>query len=111
MKIFLTPLDAEGQEGEVSKPFRFVVSFMHPEYDPKQYGFEKFELELDAGAEKGKLILIKGIQDSDSLDRGDVVVDDEKPYGKGFPRVIREYTFEEFCTTPTGIRFDNCVRI
>lgn len=116
MSIFLTPLNAEGQEGETSKPNRFIVSFMHPKYDPRKYGFEKFELELDAGAERGKLKLIRGMRNSkfnkeESDNFSSMILEDRKPFGAGILRTIREYVFEEFCTTPMGIRFDNCVRI
>lgn len=114
MKIFLTPLDAKMEEGETSKPFRFVVSFMHSKIDIKRYGFERFELELDAGATKGKIILIRGAReneyDQDNALR-DLIDEPNAPFGKGTLRTIREYTFEEFCTTPLGIRFDNCIRI
>jgi hypothetical protein len=109
MNIFLTPLNAEGQEGDMSKPNRFVISFMSPEYDPKQYGFEKVEIELDAGAEKGILTLTRGLS-GDENEKG-VIFDKEIPFGVGVPRVIRKYSFEELCTTPLGIRFDNCVRV
>lgn len=109
MNIFLTPLNAEDEEGEISKPNRFIVSFMHLTFDTNKYGFSKVEITLDAGATKGTLILTKGVQGPKG-DR-DIVVDEELPFGRGFPKVIREYAFEEFVTTPTGIRFDNCVRV
>lgn len=114
MSIFLTPLNVEGEEGEISKPFRFLISFMHPEYDPKKYGFEKFELELDAGATKGKLTLIRGARKQgceEDFNLRNLITEDRRPFGKGMLKTIREYTFEEFTTTPMGIRFDNCVRI
>lgn len=114
MSIFLTPLNEKGEEGEASKPFRFVVSFMHSEYDPRRFGFEKFEFELDAGATKGNLRLIRGAReneyDQDSTLR-DLINESNTFFGKGLLRTIREYTFEEFVCTPMGIRFDNCVRI